>query len=183
VTAAFIAGRVEGDSVNEPQGARISFASRIGYLALSGLAGWFAGQIATLPANLITAVRDSEGAPRLFLESIGLGLVAWGGWTLVLAGAALVFVALPIVLIVRPSLLVRFRVPIFWGAVGVAIFAVFSRLKGFRDPAATTRLLRFFEALPYGLFASVFAAVTAWVYISLAKRRMERTETDGMQSA
>jgi hypothetical protein len=169
--------------MDDKQSARIPLATRIGYVALSGFLGWLAGQIVTLPANLITAVRDSEGVPRLFLESMGLGLVAWGSWTMVLAGGALLFIGLPVALAVRPSLLVRYRGIIFAGVAAMALSLIFVKLRAFRDEAATTRFLRFFEALPYGLFATIFAVVTAWAYISMAKRRMDRMEDDSMKHA
>ena len=51
---------------------------RVGYAALSGISGWLVGQIACLPVNVIVAVRDTEGQPKLFVETLFYGLLAWG---------------------------------------------------------------------------------------------------------
>lgn len=152
---------------------QFGYGRRIGYLALSGCAGWFASQIATLPSHLLTAVRLSEGEQRLFLQSIGLGLLAWGGWTMVLAFAGALFVALPLVLAVHPERMVRYRKSIFCVAAVAAIAISYWELRDFRDPTVATRFRRWFEVLPYGVFAVVFAVVTAWTYIFLAKRRLQ----------
>ncbi len=155
------------------------YARRIGYLALSCLAGWFAGQIATVPTNLLIAVRNSQGDQRLFAQLLVLGgFVAWGGWTFLLGLAAGLFVALPLVLVIRPCLLVRFRVAIYTVSASVAVGITLYKLHDFRDPTASSRFLRFFEALPYGIFSVVFSVTTAWVYLGLAKRRIETQDAD-----
>ena len=59
---------------------------RAGYAALSGLTGWVVGQVACLPVNLIIAVRDTEGQAKLFVQTLLYGMLAWGAWTLLLAG-------------------------------------------------------------------------------------------------
>ena len=82
---------------------------RAGYAALSGITGWLAGQIVCFPVNLITAVRDTEGHTRLFVQTLLYGLLTWGAWTLVLATAAWLLVVLPLVMTMRPCLLVRLR--------------------------------------------------------------------------
>ncbi len=157
--------------------ATIGYRRRIGYVLLSGLAGWLAGQLATLPTNLLTAVRDSEGQVRLFVQTIGYGLFVWGAWTFLLASVAILVVAVPLVLAIRPCVLIRFRKPVFLVAAAGALAITVSKLKAFQDPTTAHRLMQFLEALPYGIFATVFAVVTAWVYTSLAKRRLDAAET------
>ena len=147
---------------------------RTGYAALSGLAGWLASQLACLPLNLITAVRDSEGQPHLFVQTLLYGLLVWGGWTLLLAFAAWLLVALPLVMTIRPCLLVRLRGVILTIAILAAAAATASRLTVYRDPAGISRWQRFAQLLPYGGFGLTFAVVTAWVYIVLSKRRLDR---------
>lgn len=150
----------------------ISYARRVGYAALSGLAGWLAAQVITLPVHLITAVRDSEGQARLFVQTLSYGLLAWAGWTLLLASVGWLLAALPLVLLVRPCLLVKARHWLMAIAIAIAAAAVASQLKGFRDPAGVSPWQRFALMLPYGCFGLTYGAVTAATYIQLCKRRL-----------
>jgi uncharacterized membrane protein len=149
---------------------------RLAYAALSGLTGWALSQIATFPSNLATAVRNSE--PHRVLETLLLGLVVWGGWTLILSTVAWLLVAVPLVLAIRPSLLVRVRSYILGGALVAAAIATGSKIRAFHDTSATTRFLQFFEMVPYGTFAAVFAVGTAWVYIALVGRWLNAHSAD-----
>jgi hypothetical protein len=157
--------------------AGISRWRRAGYGLLSGLAGWLAGQLACLPVNLIIAVRDSDGHPKLFVQTLLYGLLVWGAWTLILATAAWVLVVLPLVMTMRPCLLVRLRfvVPIV-ATVGALSLAA-TRPTMFRDTSAISFFHRFAQAIPYGAFAVSFTLVTAWMYILLSKRRLDRAES------
>lgn len=150
---------------------------RAGYAALSGLAGWLAGQLACLPVNLITAVRNSDGHPTVFVQTLLYGLLVWGVWTLLLATAAWVLVVLPLVMTIRPCLLVRLRfvVPVVAAAAAVALAA--TRPAMFRDAAAISFWHKFAQFIPYGAFAVSFTLVTAWMYILLSKRRLDRAES------
>jgi hypothetical protein len=147
---------------------------RAGYAVLSGICGWLVSQCACLPVNVIVAVRDSEGQATLFVETLLYGLLAWGLWTLLLAATAWILVVLPLVMTMRPCLLVRLR---WWIALGATVGAL--SLTGlrptlFHDLSAVTFWHRFAPVIPYGLFAISFTLVTAWMYIALAKRRMDR---------
>jgi len=121
--------------------AAISRWRRGGYAALSGLSGWLVGQVACLPVNLIVAVRDTEGQPKLFVETLLYGLVAWGAWTLLLATAAWVLVVLPLVMTMRPCLVVRLRfvLPIAATVGGLSLIA--TRPTMFRDRSAIRRVV------------------------------------------
>jgi hypothetical protein len=157
--------------------AAISRWRRGGYAALSGLSGWLVGQMACLPVNLIVAVRDSEGQPRLFVETLLYGLLAWGVWTMLLATAAWALVVLPLVMTMRPCLLVRLRfvLPIAATVGGLSLIA--TRPTMFRDKSAVYFWHRFAQVIPYGAFAVSFTLVTAWMYILLCKRRLDRAES------
>jgi hypothetical protein len=163
--------------------AAISRWRRGGYAALSGLSGWLVGQMACLPVNLIVAVRDTEGQPRLFVETLLYGLLAWGAWTLLLATAAWVLVVLPLVMTMRPSLLVRvgFVLPIVATVGGLSLIA--TRPTMFSDRSAIHFWHRFAEVIPYGAFAVSFTLVTAWMYILLCKRRLARVGSAGLPPA
>lgn len=149
---------------------------RLGYAVLSGLAGWFASQLVCLPVNLITAVRDSEGQAKLFVETLLYGLVVWGGWTALIAAVAWLAVVLPLVMTIRPCLLVRLRFVILSLAGVAALLLARTRPGMFRDPTAVSRLHEFAEFIPYAGFGFTFATVTAWMYILLSKRRLERAD-------
>ena len=163
--------------------AAISRWRRGGYAALSGLSGWLVGQVACLPVNLIVAVRDSEGQPRLFVETLLYGLLAWGAWTLLLATAAWVLVVLPLVMTMRPSLLMRlgFVLPIVATVGGLSLIA--TRPTMFSDKSAIHFWHRFAEVIPYGAFVVSFTLVTAWMYILLCKRRLARAGSVGLPPA
>ena len=163
--------------------AAISRWRRGGYAALSGLSGWLVGQIACLPVNLIVAVRDTEGQPRLFVETLLYGLLAWGAWTLLLATAAWVLVVLPLVMTMRPSLLMRlgFVLPIVATVGGLSLIATRPTL--FSDRSAIHFWHRFAEVIPYGAFVVSFTLVTAWMYILLCKRRLARAGSAGLPPA
>jgi hypothetical protein len=149
---------------------------RAGYAALSGITGWLAGQIVCFPVNLITAVRDTEGQTRLFVQTLLYGLLAWGAWTLVLATAAWVLVVLPLVMTMRPCLLVRLRMVVPLVATLGALSLATTRPTLFHDAAAVSFFHKFAQVIPYGAFAVSFTLVTAWMYILLCKRRLERVE-------
>ena len=163
--------------------AAISRWRRGGYAALSGLSGWLVGQVACLPVNLIVAVRDTEGQPRLFVETLLYGLLAWGAWTLLLATAAWVLVVLPLVMTMRPSLLVRLGLvlPIVATVGGLSLIATRPTL--FSDRSAIHFWHRFAEVIPYGAFVVSFTLVTAWMYILLCKRRLARVGSAGLPPA
>ena len=163
--------------------AAISRWRRGGYAALSGLSGWLVGQLACLPVNLIVAVRDTEGQPKLFVETLLYGLLAWGAWTLLLATAAWMLVVLPLVMTMRPSLLVRLGLvlPIVATVGGLSLIATRPTL--FSDRSAIHFWHRFAEVIPYGAFAVSFTLVTAWMYILLCKRRLARAGSEGLPPA
>ncbi len=157
----------------------ITRARRVGYAALSGLAGWGVAVLCCTPVLLITAVRNSEGQPRLFVQTLFYGVLAWAGWTFLLALAAWIFVALPVVLLIRPALLVRQRRVILVCATAFALWLAASRPTMFCDPTGETFLHKFGEIIPYAAFAVAYTVTTAWTYIAMSKRRLE---TDASES-
>jgi hypothetical protein len=152
---------------------------RAGFAALSGLTGWLVGQLACLPVNLIIAVRDSEGDAKLFVQTLLYGLLAWGGWTMLLAATAWFLVVLPLVITMRPCLVVRLRWYVPMVAAVAALSLVGTRPTMFRDRSAITFFHRYAQVIPYGAFAVSFTLVTAWMYILLCKRRLDRAESPG----
>jgi hypothetical protein len=150
---------------------------RAGFAALSGLSGWLVGQIVCLPVNLIIAVRDSEGQAKLFVQTLLYGLLAWGAWTMLLATTAWMLVVLPVVMTVRPCLLVRWRFVVPIAATVGGLSLVGAQPAAFRDSSAISFLHKYVQVIPYGAFALSFALVTAWMYILLCKRRLDRADS------
>lgn len=146
---------------------------RLRYAAISGLLGWLAAQMVCLPINLIIAVRDTEGQARLFVETLGYGLLVWALWTLWLALIGWMVVALPLVMTIRPCLLVRLRGRLLLGSIALAAAVVEIHWKDFRDAGARSILQRYALMLPYFCFVVSFALVTAATYIGLSKRRLD----------
>jgi hypothetical protein len=83
-------------------------------------------------------------------------------------------VVLPLVMAIRPCLLVRLRFAISIGAVVIALSLAATRPAMFRDTSAISLFHRFALILPYGAFAISFTLVTAWMYILMSKRRLDR---------
>jgi hypothetical protein len=156
---------------------------RTGYAALSGLAGWLVAQVLCLPILLITGVRDSEGQPRLFLQTMLYGLLAWACWTFLLGTVAWLLVVFPLVMTVRPCLLVRLRYWVLPLSTAFALWLATHRPMMFRDPMGVTLLHRFEQIIPYTVYAVGFTVVTAWVYIVLSKRWLERREREARGEA
>jgi hypothetical protein len=151
---------------------------RTGYAALSGLAGWLVAQAMCMPILLITAVRDSEGQPRLFVQTMLYGGLAWVAWTFLLGAIAWVVVVLPLVMTVRPCLLVRLRYWVLTLATAFALWLATRRPAMFRDPTGVTFLHRFESIIPYTVYALAFTVVTAGMYILLSKRWLDRQDAE-----
>ena len=149
---------------------------RLGYAAMSGLTGWLVGQLVCLPINLITAVRDSEGHAGVFVQTLLYGLFIWGSWSLILATAAWVLVVLPLVMTMRPCLLIRLRFVLVGLGVAAALLLVARHPLLLRDTSAVSFFNRYAQFIPYGAFSVTFTLVTAWLYILLSKRRLARAE-------
>ncbi|MCU1312321.1 MAG: hypothetical protein JWM54_78 [Acidobacteriaceae bacterium] len=156
---------------------------RTGYAAVSGLAGWLVAQALCVPILLITAVRDSEGQPRLFVQTMLYGGVAWAGWTFLLGTVAWVLVVWPLVMTVRPCLLVRLRYWVLALGTGFALWLATRRPAMFRDPTGVTLLHRFESIIPYTVYAVGFTVVTAGAYLLLSKRWLDQRDAEARMAA
>jgi hypothetical protein len=150
----------------------IGYLTRLKLIAYSGLAGWVAGFLVVSPLELLIGLRDSQGEPRLFTQTLMMGLAVWGVWTLVLAFAAWLMIAGPCVLIFQPAMLIRFRSRVLLLTALLSVVASFVKLIPFRDQATSKVILRFELFFQYGSFALSFAVVTAWLYLRLARRSL-----------
>jgi hypothetical protein len=93
-----------------------------------------------------------------------------------------VLVVLPLVMTLRPRLLVRLRMVVPIAATLGALSLAATRPTMFRDASAVSFFHRFAEAIPYGFFAISFTLVTAWMYILLCKRRLERAVESAVET-
>jgi hypothetical protein len=91
---------------------------------------------------------------------------------------AWVLVVLPLVMTVRPCLLVRLRYWVLPLAIVFALWLATRRPAMFRDPTGVTFLHRFESIIPYTMFALAFTVVTAGAYILLSKRWLEQREAE-----
>ena len=144
---------------------QIGFSRKIRLAAAAGLAGWFAGYLLSMPAQVLVGWRDTAGALRPFALTLTEGLTVWAGWTLLLTGAAWCLIVVPCVLLLPPRLLIRFRLRVVLAAFLTAIVLVLWRMYWFRDPGASRLAFRFILYMPYGALALGFAVVTASWYI------------------
>jgi hypothetical protein len=154
--------------------------ARIRSLALAAVAGWLSGALITTPIQLVELVRNTAGDLRLMLVSLALGLILWGIWTLAIALVGLALAGLPIALWASPTWLLRHRVAIIAvsAAVGLAVPLAKFRAWDWLKPEP-------FYDLPliamYGIFASVFAAVTALLYLRMLQKKVPGGAGDSLR--
>jgi hypothetical protein len=160
-------------AVQAPAANTLGMGRRVGYAAVSALSAWLISQVVCLPFNLIVAVRDTEGQAKLFVETLLYGLAAWAGWTLLLSSVAWVVLVLPLVLTLRPCLLVRLRRWVLLLALLASVAAMISQWHAFLDMGGVNLYQRFRVMLPYGCFGLSYAGVTAAMYIQLSQRRLD----------
>jgi hypothetical protein len=139
--------------------------ARLSRAAWSGLVGWLAGLLASAPAMMVIGWRDSEHDPKIFFATLGFGLLAWAGWTLLLVAASWLLFVLPIALLVPPAFLLRHRARVLLLTTFLALVVVFTKMYVYQDAAASRVILRFVLYMPYGALAVFFAVTTAWWYI------------------
>lgn len=149
-------------------------ATRLKYGLLAAVAAWLGGWIITFPFELSLAWRYVDGNARQLPVSLAKGLAVWGGFSLFMAMAGFTPLMLPAVLLIPPGWIVRWRRVLIPGAPLAAIVAIYQRMGllhayRFRHPQA---IRAFFFTAP-NFFVVTFALVVMWVYVMLAKRRLQ----------
>jgi hypothetical protein len=148
--------------------------ARLKYAWLAAAAAWLAGWLLTLPFELSLARRYADGNARLLHDSLATGLAVWGGFSLFMAMAGFVPLVLPAFLLIPPRWMVRLRWVLIPAAPLGAMLAIYNRM-GFlhvyhlhhRD-----ELKVFFFTAP-NIFVVTFALAVVWVYVLLARRRLQ----------
>jgi hypothetical protein len=147
--------------------------TRLKYALLAGLAGWLIGWLTTIPFVVSMAWRYVDADASQLPDSLAKGLVVWGAFTLFMAVAGFVPLALPLFLCVSPCWIVRrrgFLIPGVTLALIVALYYRMGLLNGYylRHPRIP---YSFFISAP-NVFLITFALAMMWVYTALAKRRL-----------
>jgi hypothetical protein len=150
---------------------------RLKYGVLAGLAGWLAGWLIIIPFELSLAWRYVDAHANQLPASLAKGLAVWGAFSLFMAMSGFVPLVLPLLLLVSPRWIVRWRRFLIPGVTLAALLAIYYRmglLNGFyfRHPRS---LYYFFITAP-NLFIITFALVMIWVYVALAKRRLSASD-------
>jgi hypothetical protein len=146
---------------------------RLKYGVLAALAGWLTGWLVTIPFKVTFAWRYVDGHANQLPESLAKGLLVWAAFSLFMAVAGFLPLALPLFLLISPQWMVRWRWVVIPGATLAAILALTRRMGllniyYFRHPQVISD---FFFSAP-NLFVIVFTLVMVWVYVRLAKRRL-----------
>ena len=138
-------------------------------MTLAALAGWLAGALVTTPFQVVEVARNADGDLRLLAYSLGLGLTLWAIWTLAIACVGLLGAGFPVALWVKPRWLMDRRNKVVATSMAAALLSVFWRFHLWEifkpDPFTETTLI-----VMYGTFASVFAGVTAVLYLRMLQK-------------
>jgi hypothetical protein len=148
---------------------------RLKYGVLAGLAGWFAGCLISIPFELSLAWRYVDAHANQLPASLAKGMVVWGAFSLFMAISGFVPLVLPLLLLVPPRWIVRWRRFLIPGVTLAAIAAIYYRM-GFLHPyyiRHSRPIVAFFFTAP-NFFVIIFALVMMWVYVVLARRRLSR---------
>jgi hypothetical protein len=148
--------------------------TRLKYALLAGLAAWLTGWLICFPIELQVARRYVDGNASLMPEALAKGLVVWAGFTLFMAMAGFLPLVLPVLLLVPPRWIVRWRLIFILGMPVAAVLAIYKRmgylnLYHFHHPE---ELKAFFFTGP-NVFVIGFSLALALVYVILAQRRLK----------
>jgi hypothetical protein len=147
--------------------------TRLKYGVLAALAGWLAGNLVSFPFEFSLAWRYVDGNVHRLPDSLAEGLLVWAAFTLFIAMSGFVPLVLPLVLLIAPARIVRWRGILVPAAPLIALLAIYKRMGllhpyYFRHP----RAVRAFFVTGPNFFVLTFALVVTWVYVVLAKRRL-----------
>jgi hypothetical protein len=147
--------------------------TRLKYGALAALAGWLTGWLVSLPFEFAVAWRYVDGHANQLPDALAKGLVVWAAFSLFMAIAGFVPLGLPLLVLVPPRWIVRWRGILIPGVTLAAILVINHRMGllnyyHVRHPRAV--LAFFVTALNF--FIVTFALVAIWTYVLLAKRRL-----------
>jgi hypothetical protein len=147
--------------------------TRLKYGVLAALAGWLAGVLVSFPFEFSLAWRYVDGNEHRLPDSLAEGLLVWAAFSLFIAVSGFVPLMLPLVLLIAPDRIVRWRRILIPGAPLVALVAIYKRMGMLRPYYLRhPREVRTFFVTAPNFFVLTFALVVVWVYVVLAKRRL-----------
>jgi hypothetical protein len=153
------------------------WATRLKYGALAAAAGWLAGWLIGFPFELFLAWRYVDGHTRQLPGSVAEGMLVWAAFSLFMAVAGFLPLVLPLILLIPPAWIVRWRWLVVPAAPLAAMVAINYRM-GFLNVYYLhhrSAITGFFFSAP-NFFVVTFALVVVWVYVVLAKRRLSLGE-------
>jgi hypothetical protein len=147
--------------------------ARLKYALLAALAAWLAGVAVSFPFEIALAWRYVDGNVRRLPDCLAEGLLVWAAFSSFMALAGFVPLVLPLLLLLAPGWIVRWRHILIPAAPLAALAAIYHRMGllhvyYFRHSQA---IRGFFFTAPC-FFVIAFALVVVWVYVELAKRRL-----------
>jgi hypothetical protein len=151
--------------------------TRLKYGGLAAVAGWLAGWLISFPFRLPLAWRYVDGHTRQLPSTIAEGMVVWAAFSLFMAMAGFLPLVLPLVLLIPPGWVVRWRWIAIPAAPLAAIVAIDYRMGLISGYYLHHRsaLEGFFFTAP-NFFVITFALVVVWVYVLLSRRRLSLRE-------
>ena len=143
--------------------------NRLARASVALLAAWGAAFSATVPFQMAMCLRNSDGDMHAFRRLLPLVLAIWSVWTLALAVAGWLVVALPVALFVRPRWLYSVRWPVMVACTLIPVLATSLKfdLQGLIHPDT---LIDWFD---YGLYTALtvsYALTMGAVYFWLTGR-------------
>jgi hypothetical protein len=154
----------------------MSWGARLRRLAIAGAAGWLGGALVTTPFQIVELARNTDGNFRLMVDSISLGLILWGIWTLAIAFVGVVLAGIPVVLWGSPDWLLRHRKPIVAASAAAGLATTLARFQVW-DALKPEPYYDLPVVAMYGIFATVFAAVTSLLYLRMLQKKSSATDS------
>ena len=149
--------------------------ARLRWVALSGLVGWVIATVVTMPFQILELVQNAGGDMRLLAGTLGIGLTIWVVWTLAISTATILGVGAPIAIWTPPQVLLQHKRGVVASSLAAAALTTsikFHIWKVFEpDPFYDAPLF-----VIYGVFSTVFAGVTAWLYLRMLQNRSASAE-------
>jgi hypothetical protein len=148
--------------------------TRLKFALLAGLTAWLTGWLICLPFEVAVARRYVDGNASLMPETLTKGLVVWAGFSLFIAIVGFVPGVLPLFLLFPPRWIVLWRrvlIPLAPLAAELAIYDRMGLLHIYRFQHPAEMKAFFFGAANF--FVMTFALIVVWVYVILARRRLE----------
>ena len=145
--------------------------TQVSKLAIAALAGWIAAYCVTLPMQLVQIERNTTGGRSVLVKSFAIGMLVWAIWTFAIFSIGWLCGCLPAALLLEGNWLVAYRRAAIGisAAVGWSVVLVEFRMWHLFGPEP---YMNWWLFSLYSFLLTVFAAVTAAVYVRLLHRTL-----------